>query len=341
MVKEDVAILLRDAPAAMREEGIEALLVDQISYEGGSIAEFLDIPFVTVCSGLLLNEEDGVPPAFTPWHYNPAGWARLRNRMGYAILRATGKPILDVVREYRQQWKLPRLDSPNDSYSKLAQLTQQPAEFEFPRAELPDCFHFTGPCQNPVSREPVPFPFEKLTGQPLIYASMGTMQNRQMRVFQCIAEACAPLDVQLVISLGGGNSPDSLPNLPGSPIVVSYAPQLELLKKAAIVITQGGACTTLESLSYGVPLVAIPNSYDQLGMGARLIWTGTGEVVSLSRLSVPRLRTAIERVLSVESYKQNASRLQEAIRRAGGFVRAVDIIEQAISTGKPVLSVSH
>jgi UDP:flavonoid glycosyltransferase YjiC (YdhE family) len=96
--------------------------------------------------------------------------------------------------------------------------------------------------------------------------------------------------------------------------------------------------TTLESLTNGVPMVAIPIANDQYGVAARIAWTGAGEVVPLSRLKVPRLRTAIERVLTEDSYKNNASRLQEAIRRAGGVSRAADIVEQAISTGKPVLA---
>ncbi|NMG10785.1 glycosyltransferase [Brasilonema sp. UFV-L1] len=338
MVKEDVAVLLRDAPEAIKSEGIEALLVDQTSYEGGSVAQLLDIPFVSVCSGLLLHPEDSIPPFFTSWAYNPSGWARLRNKAGYKLINYIEQPILELVREYRQEWKLPWLSHPSDSYSQLAQLSQQPIEFEFPRTELPKCFHFMGTLANEISREPVSFPFEKLTGQPLIYASMGTLQNRQMRIFQCIAEACVGLDIQLVISLGGGNSPESLPELPGSPLVVSYAPQLELLKKATLVITHGGASTVLESLKNGVPMVAIPITYDQPGVGARLVWTGAGEVVSLSRLNVARLRTAIQRVLNEDTYKKNASKLQEAIQRAGGVTRAVDIIEKAISTGKPVIN---
>jgi MGT family glycosyltransferase len=223
-----------------------------------------------------------------------------------------------------------------DYYSKLAQLSQQPAEFEFPRQHLPKVFHFTGLFHNPASRESVSFPFEKLTGQPLIYASLGTIQNRLMEMFHHIAEACVGLDAQLVISLGGATSPESLPELPGSPLVVKYAPQLELLKKATLTITHAGLNTTLESLSNGVPMVAIPIATDQPGVGARLVWTGTGEVIPLARLSTTRLRAAIEQVLTQDSYKKNASRLSEAIRRAGGVIRAADIVEQVISTGKPV-----
>jgi zeaxanthin glucosyltransferase len=42
-------------------------------------------------------------------------------------------------------------------------------------------------------------------------------------------------------------------------------------------------------------------------------------------------------VLTGDSYKKNALRLQAAIQKAGGAKRAIDIIEQAVSTGKPVL----
>jgi len=46
--------------------------------------------------------------------------------------------------------------------------------------------------------------------------------------FQTIASACEGLDA-LVISLGGSAKSESLPNLLGNPLVVEYAPQLELL----------------------------------------------------------------------------------------------------------------
>ena len=141
-----------------------------------------------------------------------------------------------------------------------------------------------------------------------------------------------------MISLGGSASPESLPNLPGSPLVVGYAPQLELLEKTTLTITHAGLNTTLESLTKGVPMVAIPVANDQPGVAARIAWSGCGESIPLKKLNVSKLKTAIQKVLTEDSYKQNAVRLQEAIQRAGGVSRAADIIEQAISTGKPVLA---
>jgi UDP:flavonoid glycosyltransferase YjiC (YdhE family) len=42
--------------------------------------------------------------------------------------------------------------------------------------------------------------------------------------------------------------------------------------------------------------------------------------------------------LSEDSYKRNALRLQQAIHAAGGVRRAADIVEQVITTGRPVLA---
>ncbi len=60
-------------------------------------------------------------------------------------------------------------------------------------------------------------------------------------------------------------------------------------------------------------------------------------LVPLQLATVARLSSAIDRVWGVLSYRQNAQRLQQAIAFAGGVARAADIVEQAISTGQPVL----
>lgn len=333
LIKQGGTIVLRDAPKAIQEAGIEALLVDQVSAEGATVAEYLGLPFITICNALILNQEPGIPPFVTPWVQNKAWWSLLRNSIAYSILEVISQPIRSLVNDYRKEWNLPPYKEVNDVFSRLAQISQQPKEFEFPRTQLPKSFYFTSPFSDPASRVSIDFPNNELTGKPLIYASMGTLQNQRQEIFSTIAEACVRLDCQLVISLGGSAKPESLPNLPGSPLVVEYAPQLELLQKATLTITHAGMNTVLESLSYGVPMVAIPITNDQPGVGARLTWTGAGEVVSLSSLSVPRLRSAVQKVLTQESYKNNASRLQEAIRMGGGVSRAADIIEQAITYG--------
>lgn len=336
-VKQDLRVILEEAPEVIQSEGITALLVDQCSPTGGTVAEALGLPFISLCNALPLNQDMSRPPIFTTWHYNPHWSAKLRNQAGYTFSHILTQPIRELTAEYRQKWQLPPYVHRNQHYSSLAQLSQQPAEFEFPRPHLPRQFHFTGPYHSSFGREPVSFPWDKLTGQPLIYASMGTIQNQILPIFETIASACVGLDLQLVISLGGGMSLDKIPVLPGNPLVVRYAPQLELLKKAALTITHAGLNTVLESLTHGVPMVAIPLANDQPGVASRILWAGVGEMMAISQLTVAGLRSTIQKVLTQDSYKIQASRLQLAIQNSGGVDQAANIIEEAITTGKPIL----
>jgi zeaxanthin glucosyltransferase len=331
-IESSAKIFLKDGPDTLKDAQVEALLVDQIAPEGGIVAELLDIPFVTICSALPFNQEPTIPPLFTTWTYNLAWWAVFRNQLIHQLVNPFTKPMQKLRSDYRKSWKLPPEIS---SDSQLAIVTQQPADFEYPRQNLPKYFHFTGPYHNKTSRKPVDFPWDKLNGKPLIYASMGTLQNQLNDVFLAIATACIDLDAQLVISLGGA-SLESLPALPGNPILVSYAPQLALLERASVAITHAGMNTALECLTYGVPMVAIPITNDQPGVAARIAWTGAGEIVPLNKLTAARLKTALTLVLTNESYRQNALRLKQSIAQSGGVSRAADIIELAISTRQPV-----
>jgi len=335
--QRSTVMLLQEAPPALQAHGVDGLIVDQTSFGGATVAHRLDLPFVSVSCALLLNSEPAVPPANTGWPYHPSGWARLRNRFGHRLLAKLARPITEVVLDYRQQHQLPPLTDSSQAWSSLAQICQQPAAFEYPRHQLPGWFHFTGPLVDPASRAAVSFPWHALNGKPLIYASLGTIQNQHLAVFTRIAEACRHLDAQLVIALGGGNSPDALPALPGSPLVVDFAPQLELLQRATLTITHAGLNTVLESLRCGVPMVAIPIANDQPGVAARVVWSGSGTVVPIKRATVQRLRSAINQVWADSSYRQNARHLQKAIAAAGGVSRAAEIVEQAISSGQPVL----
>ncbi|MBD2100079.1 glycosyltransferase [Leptolyngbya sp. FACHB-261] len=323
-------IICEDAPSAIEATGIEFLLVDQLEPAGETVAELLGIPFISICCAQVIHRTADIPPFFTPWSYQNSGWAHLRNRVAYYLLDRGCQPILQVINQYRQQWKLPACRHLYVPSRALAQISQQPAAFDFPCAELPQQFHYVGPLRNP-SPQIVSFPFEQLTGQPLIYASLGSVQNTKHNLFRDIAAACQGLDAQLVITHGRSMDTEGIEQLPGSPLVVEYAPQLEVISKAGLTITHGGLNTVLDSLTYGVPLVAIPITYEQPGTGARIRWTGTGEVLPVSALSIPRLQAAIQRVLTGDSYLRSAKRLKQEIHEAGGVNQAANIVEQVLN----------
>lgn len=107
---------------------------------------------------------------------------------------------------------------------------------------------------------------------------------------------------------------------------MSYAPQLQLLKRAAAVITHAGLNTVLESLAEGVPLVAIPLGNDQPRVAAH----GAGIVISRRRLNASRLRNAMQSILQDPRYQAAARRLQIAMRLVDGLETAADIIEDTL-----------
>ena len=327
--------LFDEARPVIEKAELDLWVVDHMEYGASTLAAILGTPFVTTIVGLMRHHEEGVPGfSGEPYSGDPAVLDRDR-RFQEAILEIT-KPFRDFLEAHRQKAGLGPFSYDN-LWSPLAQITQQPAEFEFPRKKLPTCFHFTGPFARRATRLHTPFPWERLSGKPLIYASFGTLQNRDRRLYETVANATAGLDVQVVLSLGGADASELADPLPGSPLVVRFAPQLEILDRAALMITHAGMNSTLECLAAGVPMVAIPIAYDEPGVAARIEWFGTGVRIPAAECEPARLRKAIETVLSEDSFRASARRFQQIIRERDGLRRAADIIEQVAATGQPVL----
>lgn len=331
MMRLAAEVTLRDLPDVIRSTGIEALLVDQVNPAAGTTAEIAALPFVKVCNALALNRDPGCPPAVLPWRYRPGPLGRLRNRIGNRFLYRVTSPVRDTINAHRISHGLPPRFG-EESPPFLAEIAQQPAFFDFPRSRPEPRLHFTGPWHVAATAE-ISFPWDRLDGRPLIYVSLVTLQNRLAGMFSTIAEALAPLDAQLVISLGAADQDAATvaARCPNAPIVVPIAPQLALLA-----ITHAGLNTALEALARGVPMVAIPITNDQPGVARRLEWLGLAEVVLPRHLTAVRLKQAVDRVSGDPGYRARAKERAREIARLNGVARAADIIEEAFRTGRPV-----
>jgi zeaxanthin glucosyltransferase len=241
-------------------------------------------------------------------------------------------PVRHRLDSFRRQVGLGPIRQIQQVFPELAHITQLPRCLDFPRSGLPDTFHYTGPFVDEAARLSVEFPWDQLDGRPVIYASLGTTLKGEAAIFHLIAHACDGLGMQLVISLGGRRDPETFQDMPGKPLVVRDAPQLELLKIAEIVITHAGPNTVFETLMQGKPMIALPKTFDQPAIAARLAWLGAALVPRPGRLSVQEIRSALSTVLSEPSYRNAAKAIQARIRDAHGLERAADLIEQALET---------
>jgi zeaxanthin glucosyltransferase len=331
-VKNTARMVLRDGPEAVRMAKVDVILVDEADM-GGSVAEHLGLPFISIAFFPPLIQSSRIPPFCFGWGGGQGLFSRMRNKLGMQLLSRVAWPIFSLVNKQRKTWELKPLKRPTDSLSPLAQIAQLPEVLEFKFDKPPAVLHCTGPFVDAQVRKAVDFPWERLDGRPLIrpliYASLGTLQNGSEEIFRIIADACAGLDAQLVISLGGGLDPARFGALPGDPIVVRYAPQLEIVKRAAAVITHAGLNTVLESLAEGVPLVCMPLGNDQPGVAARVVARGAGLVVPRRGLTANRLRASVRAVLEEDKYRRAAQEIQFAMQQIDGLSLAADLIENA------------
>ncbi len=329
-ITQDLEMYLEETTIALRQTKVDALLVNEIALTGPTVAQIVRLPYFIISTS--------VPHNF--------GWNDLRWLSGYkyskswlslvetaflenSALRMRG-PIRRALDTYRRHAGLGPVRQARKSFPELAHITQLPECLDLPRPRLPGNFHYTGPFANRAARPHVDFPWDRLDGRPIIYASLGTTRNVQAFVFRLVSAACQDLDLQLVISLGGRFDPEMFPDLPGNPLVTKYAPQLELLKLATIVITHGGPNTVFEALMEGKPMVAIPLAHDQPAIAARLARLGIAEVLPVMRLSARKIHRAVTRVLNDPSYRDAAVKMQAELHSLHGLQRAAEVIEESL-----------
>jgi MGT family glycosyltransferase len=285
---------------------------------------------VTLCNAIACDPDPLVPPPNTDWDVPKTWLGRLRNRATYRSVDLGFTPMRRRINSYRKKWGLPPIRSFYESFSPLLEIAQETEEFDLPRAKLPPQFRYVGLLRRQTVSS-IPFPFERLDGRPIVYGSLGTVVSDTRGLFQGMSEACAALNLQLVITLGHSADIEKYANLPGQPIVVSYAPQFELLRRAALTICHGGHNTVLDSLDYGVPVIAIPLFSDNHGAAVRLQRSGAGERILPKEFNAERLRGTIHRMLAESRYQERARAMQASLKHAGGIARAVDLIEAAVS----------
>lgn len=219
------------------------------------------------------------------------------------------------------------------TFPHLPVLTTHALEFDFPH-EPPANVHYVGPQvaeERPgdeVSAEDRRILDEvfarREAGERLIYAAFGSFFTADARRIEAIAAALRP-GWRLLLTAGG--TAQALDALPDAVTVVSWAPQLEVLRHADVAIVHGGIHTVDESVLAGVPqLVSCGWKTDMAGNTARIVFHGLG--LELRANDGPEeIRRHLDRLLDEESFRATARRFGDAYRRyaeRGATQRAVE-----------------
>ena len=304
------------------------------------------IPVINFSSILISIEDSAVPPFRTNlipkntplsrlriWlEWKKLFWYRRRNSGDWdisedlkALARDCGYPLEKI--DFRvETW--PRL--------LLPELIFFPKELDFPRSRKPEDAFFIEAAVD-VQRRDGDFPWERIDdNKPLVYCTLGSLlpfkfPARASQFFQTFMDAMAQRPaLQGVVTIGNYLKADEF-NCPPNVLIASHAPQVEVLKRASLMVSHGGVTGLKESAFMGVPMLLIPVSYDEFGNAARVVYHGLGARLRLKEVSAFELGRLIDKVLKDSSYSERAKLMSEKLRNLERESPGVAIIENIIS----------
>lgn len=337
-LSDSTEMLCRELPGVLERLGVDGLIVDQMEAAGGVVAEGLGLPFVSVACALPVNREPGLPLPVMPFNYDQDPRAlRLYQSSSQVydwLMRGQGR----VIARHARRFGLAPREALHQCLSPLAQISQTIPALDFPRRELPACFHAVGPLR-PASRAIAPLALPIDPAKPLVFASLGTLQGHRFRLFRAIARACRSLDTQLLVAHCGGLDANQSNRLleSGATCVTDFADQPAALRQAQAVITHGGLNTVMDAIASQTPILAVPIAFDQPGVAARVAYSGIGR--RASRFSGRRaLADNLQALLENDRYRQRLAAVSPQLQAAGGAVRAAGIVERALGSRRPVVA---
>ncbi len=323
------ADIARHAPALLRREGIEALLVDEMEPGGGLVARSLGLPFLSVACSLPVEGDPALPPPYIGWPYDPSRQGLKRNRGGRRVADLVLAPQRLAIRRAAAQLGVQGAERLEDCLSPLATLSQTSAEFDFPRADGTRVRPL-GPFRRvrPVSL------FAPRERRPLVYASFGTMQGHRLDLFRPVAAACKTLGLRLVVAHCGGLDAAQAASIDAE-IVTDYVDQRAMLRQATICVTHGGLNTALDAVEAGVPMLVLPMAFDQPGVAARVVHHGIGLALPPRKANRQRVEAALLQLMADPGFARNAVRVGRGIETSGGAAEAARLAE-VLCGGQPL-----
>jgi MGT family glycosyltransferase len=200
-------------------------------------------------------------------------------------------------------------------------------EFQPFADSLGDRYKFIGWLPSMEFRSEVKdFSWRNINQEKIIYVSLGTTYNRDTDFYEKCFASFKNSDYKVIISTGKGQHLNVLKDAPSNFIIAEWVPQLEVLSRADVFVTQGGTTSVCESLYHGCPVVVVPQMAEQHVMGYWVDQLMLGTHLKDGRTTVKKLRSAVDKVISDPQYRENSKKIGASFINAGGVKYAVDEI---------------
>lgn len=313
---DDLAAIFDD------EFRFETLVCDGMFYAYALVAQALSVPVHVVQPAPMLFSSPDTPPNFagmTPATTAVGRFAhrRLRTVMEKVSMGA-GMPL------FHQAFTDRGLEVPAGSIFDLplscATLVFQSGVpgFSYPRRQLSSRVVFAGPLLPYRSPDDPPGTFTPhlRPGRKVIVISQGTVDNHDpSKLITPALDALRDSGHVLFVATGGANTAELRQAYPGDDIIIEdYLDFGRLFEHADLFICNGGYGSILLSLSKGVPVLSAGVREGKNDVNAHVRYFGVGIDLRTEQPKPAKIRRAVDKLLSDESFRANVSRLAAELR---------------------------
>lgn len=180
--------------------------------------------------------------------------------------------------------------------------------------------------------EPLPAEVLAITDRPMLYVTFGTVFGSS-QVLTMVLDALRDLPCRVVATTGPTVDPASLGPVPDNVVVVPFLPQNLVLARCTAVVSHAGSGTVLGALAAHLPQVCLPLAADQFVNAAQLARRGAGIAIVPDARDVESIRSAVEKVLSDDSYTAQAVALQGEIETMTPVRDVLTLLERRANRG--------
>jgi MGT family glycosyltransferase len=260
-----------------------------------------------------------------------SGWslgaAPTQMELHHPALPAMFAAISALLQRYESDLGADALFSTDDEIPVIA---YHPRSFQVQAELFGPHVHFIGPCLPPnTPRTPSSLLSPSRSPQRrAVLVCFGTVFNRATRLLRICLEALADAPYRVVVALGGADVSTIDFPVPANTEVHRYLPLLDVLPQVDVLVSHAGMGSTMESLSCGVPVVAIPQMPEQRANAVRLAELGLGRHVEPAALEPQALRRTVLTIAQDSTVASRVGWMQDQIRRAPGPSGGADVIEE-------------
>lgn len=218
---------------------------------------------------------------------------------------------------------------------KRTELVMCPEELDFPRAR-PPWRHYVEPCIDVAQLDPglEDGDLDTPDDRPLVYCALGTQAVSRCGASRAFLEKLvqtAADSPEWRFLIAADPSLLCLREPPENVTVVRHAPQLKVLRRAALMITHGGMASVKECIWSGVPMIVFPFAVDQPGNAARVQYHGLGLYGRPDRTTPRQIRTMIQTVLDSPTIRSRIQSMSAVFQRMESEHPALQVIESLLS----------